>query len=457
MFASTVRSLSPSAAPAAARFSSEWIGTRGQGPDLASATRLGHRFQPIQRVLATDRLDALPESLHRRLAPRIKAFNRHLAAKPKSGEGRWHRDEQFRLLHEIEQHANAHLTENPEADEASRTALFSLLRDTEDHHVQTTRKAVDARDALWLPSSVGGQDRRHAQKLWKSIVGGKGNLKIQGDAGFRGETHSGIAKLLQGRHGRGLLQDLNARQPSADRQVEIRRGDSSGAQALDLTRNSQLAHGPNVGTGSIVRIQEREPEPASLDAYESGRHGEAIFSPRFISLGHELGHARHNLAGTTASLMWSDQDRVQDPVKQELWTDPEEYRNIKGEENALRAEHRLPTRKLHSTIGAARSTRHRLALHDRLGGLYDRVPPDVQGALSGHFSELGSDIDRTDLADDHQAQTLHARLDETERGLPSRVRWQQAKNFGRKALPYAAAGVGLGVAGAVAAKKYGWF
>ncbi len=499
MFVSTLRSSPSPAAPAAGRLRSERLEANGRGPDLPSAARLGHRFEalaapgsapsprplrllppqptvlgrtgitdlaapaatlaahsPIQRMLSTDGLDTLPEGLHRSLAPKVRAFNRHLAGPPPKGNKRAHRDEQFRRLHEIDRLVNSHLKANPNTGKRSRQALFSLLRETEDHHVEATRRAVDAGDKLWLPSDVGKGDRRHAEKLWNSILKGQGNISITGNRAFKAETHSGIAKLLQGAHGRGLLGELNRRQVGPDRGIEIRRGDESVADPRDQNSYETLNTGaPNVGTGSTVHIAEREAPPTSLDEHQSGVHGEAIFDPRFITLGHELGHARHILGGTVPS-EWEDYPPVQDPIEQGPWSKPEEHRNITGEENPLRAEHGLPARNYHATIGSGRSTRNRVELQGRLERLIDSVPKEHKGAFNGPLGGLYGELHHSDLSNRQVATRLRGRVDEAERNLPGQLRWQQAKSYGKKALPYLGAGL-VGLGGIVAAKKYGYF
>lgn len=396
---------------------------------------------PIQRALDATHLQHLPEALRKDLTSRVTAFNQHLETKPKKRSGSSHRNQQFRMLHEIEQRANVYLRDNPRAATTpQRQGLFALLRQTEDHHVSATQKAMQAQDPLWLHSGVQGTDAKHARNLWRSIVAGKGNLHIEGNGDFRAQTHSSIARLLQGKHGRSLLRDLNQKQADQERRITIRRGDESAAAPVTEGRNIQGGDQPNVGTGSIVTIADRGDAPASMDAYESGMQGEAISAPRFVTLGHELGHARHNLAGTAGNVAWFGGEAVQDPVAQALWTNPEEYSNIQGEENPIRAEHGMPQRQYHATIGSGRSTRHRVELGGRLDRLMATVPNEHRGALGPSLGAINGRLTNTDLSVDQNAQTLRAEVEEAERAMPNRIRWEQAKALGNGALGLASSG-----------------
>ena len=477
MLASISRTSTSSSLPTdapVARLRSESVRTPPPVPDLATATRLGHRLEalavprsaplagalaaPIQRVLSTNRLGQVPPALTEHLTQQIQEFNDHLGTQPEIGQEQQHRDRQFQLLHGIDERINTHLRDNPEMADEHRAALFSVLRDTEDHHVGATRQAVAAHDPLWLPESVGAQDAQHARERWGSILGEQGNLRIEGNDDFRAETHSGIAKLLQGAHGRGLLDDVDAPQVDAQKRITIRRDQTSTAAPNSMADAIQHGAHPSPGTGSTVKIAARGAEPASMDAYSSGTSGEAIFSPRFMTLGHELGHARHSLAGTTRDVMWSNDphDAVQDPIEKALWTDPEEHRNITGEENPLRAEHNMPQRQYHTTRGAGRSTRNRMELTHRLDQLMDTIPNEHADALGPALGEIHGDITNTDLSNPEAAQALHGRIHQAEQAMPGRIRWERMKAFGKKALPYVAVGAGLMGAGYLG-KKRGWF
>lgn len=104
------------------------------------------------------------------------------------------------------------------------------------------------------------------------------------------------------------------------------------------------------GTGSYVRIQTQG------SGRLVGENDQEIFTPEFVTVGHELGHARRLLKGASIPHGLSlDTLGVAAGVDQELWNLPEEFVNIKGVENMIRGEHRIDARKYHS--GTATSVR----------------------------------------------------------------------------------------------------
>lgn len=439
---------------------------RTSGLSLEAANRFGHRFEappldpPIQRVLSNDQLHHLPQGLRDDLAPRILAFNQHIAAAPPIGHERAHRDEQLRMLHEIDRSANGFLRGPSHGlTDAGRRALFRLAGQTETHHVDATRQAVQANDPLWLPANVQGGARHRAQQLWGSLTAGTGNVRIQSaNQAFHDQTHAGFAKLLQGKHGRDLLSELNAPQIDPEKRINI--SDDFGPQAhwqtnesfalgtatalRDEDRHSLRSTGPNQGTGSMVRIF-AEPPPATLEDHETGVRGEAIHAPNFITLGHELGHARQNLRGTARSQGWFGGEAVTDKSEQVRWTNPEEHRNITEDENVLREEHNLPERRYHKTTASQRSEVARSELTRQLEGHADVLP---RGPLKTQVGQLHHEISRADLSTPQAIAAYRRRVSQASR----QVLWHRTKAFGKKALPYlgAAAALGLGWA----AKSY---
>src|SRR5262249_48854568 len=124
----------------------------------------------------------------------------------------------------------------------------------------------------------------------------------------------------------------------------------------------------NTGTGSFVQIAPTV--PTALDDYSSDTQGRALFSPHFVTLGHDLGHARHSLRGTAEAPAWFHGHALEgQDLERQLWTDPEEYANIRGEENLIRAEQGLPERRYHATIRSGRATTHRFHLQAALDRL----------------------------------------------------------------------------------------
>ncbi len=467
MYASALaRPLSFSSESAAPRTARRGISpARSAGPSLESATRLGHRFEalaaapPIQRALDPKKLAGLPHDLRSRLAQSVKRFNEGETAKVEKNEHEDHLGNQFQELHDLEREVNGHLRNNPHSvSDEHRLQLFDFLRETEAHHVGLTRESVKAGHDLWLPKSVKGHERKRARGLFRSIASGKSNIQITSDKEqFHYETLSGFGKLLQGKHGRDLIEELHAPQKDKERQIEI--SDDFGnrfkqdpesfalgqAAALHDTDLHSLKKGKaDVGTGSFVRIYP-EPPPQTIEEHQTGIHGEAIHAPNFITLGHELGHARQNLLGTARSQGWFQGDRITDKSEQVRWSNPEEHRNITEDENVLRQEHRLPVRKYHKTALSQRSEVARSEFEGQLERLADGLP---RGPLKGQLGSLHNEIHKADLSSPKTIDAFRKRVNSGWR----QAMWHHTKAYGRKALPYlgAAAALGLGWA----AKKY---
>jgi hypothetical protein len=393
--------------------------------------------QPIQRLLEYEG-DQIPEALRESLGTSVALLNNY-EDKDKNTKEALH--SQFKMLDDVERGVNRHLRNNAETiTDSQRTEMFKLLRQTQEHHVDLTRRNVQQGHDLWLRDGddLDPQVRENTQNLWKSLVEQSGNIKVQGGDDFQSKTLSGFAQLLQGSHGRGLLQDLNAHQDNEERNIIIsddHRANYLAANNLDhkpgsfasgiakVKRREDLhtrkADGPNVGTGSYVQIAPTQ--PATLEDYKSDTHGKPLFTPSFVTLGHELGHARHNLQGTAESIFWGADDPLQGQARErKLWTDPEEYANITGEENLIRAEHEMPERIYHGTIKANRATGHRHDFDTRLQQLWSTVPEERQAALGpGRFGPLNMAIDQTDLGNPDLATDLQGRIDQLENDLPN--------------------------------------
>jgi hypothetical protein len=237
--------------------------------------------------------------------------------------------------------------------------------------------------------------------------------------------------MLRGNHGRGLLRELNKFQPShnapRDRHKFVIIGNnfqqeykkykkqgeySPGSSAMPM---SYIRHGTHnesngVGTGSYVQIQHGK-TPKKWGDYESGVNGEPIFAPRFITLGHELGHARHNLRGQTKSNQWYGVDE-NNPLhghedEQGKWSNPEEHHNITKEENPMRLEHSLPMRKYHATIDSGRSTGNRINMDKQLDDMGKRVPRHLMKYIGPqHLAPLQDRLKNTDLSNVQAAAAL---------------------------------------------------
>ena len=93
----------------------------------------------------------------------------------------------------------------------------------------------------------------------------------------------------------------------------------------------------SAGSGSTVRMPAEASERRSL-----GPDGSEIISPEFVVLGHELGHAARMRGGANAGNL--DTGRVYKGEKPGQWKNAEEYINVNGSENPLRAEHGISER-----------------------------------------------------------------------------------------------------------------
>jgi len=427
-------------------------------PAASPAAELGVQDQPIQRVLNVDR-NRLPAALRNTLAGATANFNGY-RDRGRNTQRALH--DQFRMLDGIESAVHRHLRDNSaQTTDQERQELFALLGQTQTHHVDLTDRTVRHGRQLWLRDGIGKKEQKRTRALWRSLVGGTGNVSIQtANPAFRSRTLSGFAHLLQGAHGRGLLRELNAPQGNPDRAVVIS-DDHAGSYAphgktadpgswaapiADVRHNRDdhtvRAHGANAGTGSFVQIA--TPPPATLDEHEPDAHGRAIFAPDFITLGHELGHARHNLRGITERTGWFDGHPLQgQELERRLWTNPEEYANIRGEENPIRAEHGMAERQHHATIASGRATRHRFRLESDVNRLWATVPARHRGALGrASFGPLSRAVEQTDLSQPHLAQGLRTQVDQLGRDLP-RTLWRKdfelAGSTIRAAIPSRAA------------------
>jgi hypothetical protein len=423
----------------------------------AESAAAGAAGAPIQRALNVNQ-DQLPAALRDAVAASVGQFNQDedpLSNSKRALHG------QFRQLHGIESAVNQHLRDHSATtSDDERQALFGLLRQTQEHHVGLTARTVARGHDLWLPGGVSKKGAKKAKGLWRSLVAGTGNINIDAtDPAFRNQALSGFSQLLQGQHGRGLVEELNRPQASADRRILVS-GDhtanyalhnkvaaaGSWASGIASVRHDQDLHTvqdggvANTGTGSFVQIAPAV-VPPTLDHHASDQTGRALFSPRYVTLGHELGHARHNLRGTTEAAAWFDGHPLagQD-LQRRLWSNPEEYRNISDEENPIRAEHDLPQRQHHATLRSGRATTNRFNLQTDLDRLWATVPERHRDHIGPrHFGPINQDLDATDLAQPALAQGLRNRVDALEQNLPGAIR--------RRHIPQAA-NAALGALGA---------
>jgi hypothetical protein len=326
---------------------------------------------------------------HTDLAQRMAELERY---QHQGGNGADQRlDTQYQRLYAVEQEAHAWLrSRNRYASDTDRAAMNAVLDRLDIHRRTLVGHTLAGNHPLWLPDNVGGQQQARARALWDSIRQGQGNIDIQpvADGGaFRTNILADISKLLQSQHGRDMLDELDANQGGdAGRRIHIganwdgiysedKRGDWARAIDDNPAANSP-AHGEvGAGAGSYVQI-----EHGADDALHVGAHDQPIHSPSYITLGHELGHARRKLRGQAREdVSW---DRPGDPkyddlqqgdIEHGLWSDPEEFENITTEENPLRGQLGLPERQYHRAHQAVSLTRKREQMRQRYQAAWDRL------------------------------------------------------------------------------------
>ena len=401
--------------------------------DLPFAAAQGN-YTMQRKIAEPDRMH-LPSAVRETVFGKIRRLNDHLEDK-RTGKRLLH--ERFAMLDELDRTINAHLRDHPgNVSDEQRRAMFNVLRETQEEHVHQTDALIRGRHPLWLGDGAARNDPR--QTTWQSLLDGSGNIQFADDAskGFRNRMMSGFAKLLQGAHGSGLVDELNAPQQSNDRRITIKQGTESAAVAVDNEKREwkdQSANRPGEGTGSTVTIAPplaRGASLPSLDTYNTSTRGDPIFGPAFISLGHELGHARHFLRGEGASQTWGNeipagQDRTRD---QERWTRPEEFVNINTEENSLRTEHGLPQRQYHKSKIAALASDRRLSADQRLNVLFDSIPRREQPEVAQWFSYLQRRIVKANFDDSVEVQAIdHALNNYTRQDAMSFVAEQRERD-----------------------------
>jgi hypothetical protein len=439
-------------------------GTAELQDSVVRAQRFGHSLDrllapsptaapPIQRKLATEGLEdhGIDSEVLSDLLKSIQAFNEGEDSKEEKGS-QTQIHGQIARLDAIERTANGWLrAEKGSVPPEARQAIFSLLSQTEEQHTELIHQTVQGGHELWLPESVGKEEGGETQELWKSLVHGKGNVQIRSEEkGFRREVHGSFAKLLEGKKGRKLLGDLNApqkdegrriildrdfsdkedlfaktdaqKQPEGSYSEPIARLEHQKGQPEDQKKQHELLphNQPNVGTGSYVRLED-EPIPSDQDELQVGEGNEPIHAPRYITLGHELGHARRALRGKNRPDFWEKED-----PENALWRNQEEKTNISQTENALRDEHDLPRRKFHTTVGAARATMTRKELNaelDKITESYKLAPSEIQDDLFEQLGlgELATAIDSGDMADSEKVAGIREKLSQTEKALPELI------------------------------------
>lgn len=116
-----------------------------------------------------------------------------------------------------------------------------------------------------------------------------------------------------------------------------------------------------------------------------------ILVPVFISLGHELGHAIHNIHGASSGPAQSLEDVAGHGINTRDYSGTlEEVVTIRGVENSLRKEHGLSGRHSHHNV---LSTQSRKISDGPLDDFYNRIqllPPNLRGPFNEKYKEINS-------------------------------------------------------------------
>ena len=443
LMSATPMAVPPSVAPARSQAASEktnapvqgfWPFTRAQpAVDHAPPANLNNRITALQQSLAT-------------------------AAVHEKADPAWYKSQQD-SLHAAEADVHSWLRDHGHhATEQQRQAVAGHLGTLEDHHADLVRVQLAHNHPLWLPEGTSKSAKAKARRIWNSLKNNSGNLEINStDDTFRTNTLADFAKLLQHQHGRNLVNALNS--PSgatggprnvrisddwSDKFQKAGREHQAGSWATPLISGTN-AHENGTGIGSYVQIDRAHRHAAT------GEHGDtSIPMPHYVTLGHELGHALHNLRGQhhfhTAAFAGLG------TLDQSLWDDPEEHTNISSNENAIRRQHGLPERAYHKppqTVGVERSY---AGLRDRVADLSDQGidVPDWASPYAPH--RIGFDETTNTREFDPQDATTYGNASQffgrANAHLDSAERWHRLKRGLRRGVRVvgglAVAGAGLG-------------
>lgn len=385
----------------------------------------------------------------------------------------------LQTLRELDTHAYQWFAQNP-TKELSQVphsgAVQQMLTHAQEEHariVNTIRMNTLAGTETELPIDTRGmspQEKQQAHTLWTSLAKQEGGLKVGDDhtsEEFKARTYGNLAKIMQGRHGRSLLTHVN--QPdSDDKDVRIVAGahpqtqaddqskadmaralpgQADGKQIADLsgeaipalsmmnkmmltsmggprTDGIRLATGNTYlfgeGTGSTLRMPQSWNAPRSL-----GPNKNEIYTPEFVSLAHELGHAAKIRSGARG------QDTPMEAVAPgerpaDYNHSAEEYLTVHGVENVVRTENNVQRR------GHYADSIHRT----RLNGMMELYTNHRDQLGHAEQSQLARDLSRPgNLNDDRNYETRLANLQaalpgtaaETEAPQASGSRWSGAR------------------------------
>jgi hypothetical protein len=295
----------------------------------------------------------------------------------------------------------------PPSSEA--VAMADLLQKA---HAEVIKEVVAKKWPLPVADADKLSDKEDArlQEMWANLRDGKGKVRLpsppaDGDdkkkaelEQLRAETLANFARLLGSEGGRSLVDKLNkGAHPvtfvvgAAARCELTDAAYGASGPAKGVTEEDALKKAKGTGSGSIIHLP--------LGAKDSDvalrtKEGNALFSPRFLAMGHELIHALHNSHGSSRTNLRMTAD--------EKWGDMEEYQTIiKGKlsEQVLRNQYGLSAERFgHESFAPGQPVADAYADALRVADEMGKRGPEVDNRVHGLGFDAKGLTDKTKLA-----------------------------------------------------------
>lgn len=255
-----------------------------------------------------------------------------------------------------------------------RGEIKKRLIQLENERTEYVDKIISGNHRMWLGSKK-ATDNEDNQKLWQNVHTGKAGIKFVDNKENTLKLKANMAKLMQSEHAREMIKSIdpksknlyltnNAKAYTKDN--DIKNKPSSWAGPIDPV--SSLSFSYNFQTSKNAVHKNSGPSQNELINLDYNDHhidsvstdNQNLHSPNYITLGHELGHAIGRMTGKSSPK--NPMDIGQNPVGRDkefselkngptsMWNNPEEYRNINDNENAIRRQLNLPERQYHVTF-----------------------------------------------------------------------------------------------------------
>lgn len=353
------------------------------------------------------------------------------------------------------------------ADAPHYTEVEALRRRSQAEHEALTGEVKDQDIIPFDLTGMSHKEVLQLTRLWFSIRSGTGKIKLVGDPANQNQMLSDLIKLLDTPTGRKLLGFLNAGDPTealtniylgqtkeqlpsavktategklenrarSEAQPLVSPRDGMGAQTstaeyrgpfdLDGTEdpkdftiatsaadfNTATVEGKKgvILNGKKYLFNRDKAVGAFVTAVDGASQNEnaahhQIITPRFITLGHELGHAAHFRAGGTALVNAQIMQELtgQNPdVLQDVWQNSEELLTIQGWENSLRQDVGIEQRASHIPYTAGKRIERKWILKDDFLASFPRRDPTFLKLTTvlDFFNDLNRAIPRLDQDD----------------------------------------------------------